>query len=160
MAPDWSLEDVSYFRDPNKPTPEAIEDQLQSLHLNTQFPSTTAGAATSLIQDQQHWKQVYGIRNLPLAKLGVALLEIGCQEEISSPVPHDIIRARGVLLYPPLAMKYLGERYLNIARKCIECDFSCGDDLTDENVQSAVYTEVVCGLESMLRDLKKLFSIK
>jgi hypothetical protein len=27
-------------------------------------------------------KYVYGIRNLPLAKLGVALLEIGCQKEI------------------------------------------------------------------------------
>jgi hypothetical protein len=107
---------------------------------------------------------VYGIRNLPLAKLGIALLEIGCQTKIgslaSSPMPHDVICARRVLLDPPPAIKYLGERYLKIARKCIECDFSYGDDLTDENVQSAVYTEVVCGLESMLQDLKKFLNIK
>jgi hypothetical protein len=164
IAPDWSLEDISYFRDLTKPTTEAIEDQLQSLHLSTQFPFTGASAAKSIIQHQEDLKFVYGIRNLPLAKLGIALIEIGCQTKISSlassPMPHDVICARRVLLDPPPAIKYLGERYLKIARKCIECDFSCGDDLTDENVQSAVYTEVVCGLESMLQDLKKFLNIK
>jgi hypothetical protein len=164
IAPDWRLEDISYFCDPTKPTTEAIEDQLQSLHLSTQFPLAGASAATTIIQDQEDLKFVYGIRNLPLAKLGIALLEIGCQTKISSlassPMPHDVICARRVLLDPPPAIKYLGERYIKIARKCIECDFSCGDDLSDENVQSAVYTEVVCGLESMLQDLKKFLNIK
>ena len=98
LGPDWSLEDISYFQNPTQHTTEAIEDQLRSLHLSTQFPATAPSVTTLAMQDQQDLKFVYGIRNLPLAKLGIALLEIGCQSKISdlttNPAPHDVISAK------------------------------------------------------------------
>jgi hypothetical protein len=98
---------------------------------------------------------LYGIRNLILAKLGVALLEVGLLKEIGSPEPEstlqDIINARKILLEGPSAQPMLPARYFKIAQKCIDCDFSCGDDLDKEELRSAVYTDVVCGLETMIK---------
>ncbi|KAF3002702.1 hypothetical protein E8E13_010074 [Curvularia kusanoi] len=164
IAPDWSLKDVSYFKEFTSSSTESIEEHLQSLHLDAQFPLTEISGTTQVIQNHQDLKFVYGIRNLPLAKLGIALLEIGCQTEIgkltATPAAHDVINARKVLLSPPAAMSHLGGRYLKIARKCLECDFACGDDLSEVDLQGAFYTEVVCGLDGMLQDLRKFLGLK
>jgi hypothetical protein len=165
LAPDWGLHDISYFADTTQQSPDQLLSQLQGLHLSTQFPNTPSNGAHQALQHREDLKYDYGIRNLPLAKLGVALLEIGCQvEDINSlttaPTPHEVISARRVLRDPPPSMSHLGKRYVNIAQKCIDCDFSCGDDLSDEDLQSAVYTEVVCGLESMVLDWKRFCGIK
>lgn len=164
LAPDWGLQDISYFDKSTIRTPDELSEQLQSLHLSTQFPGTNSSDVCGVAQEQKGLKDDYGIRNLPLAKLGVALLEIGSQAEINSlssaSAPHDVIRARKVLREPPSSIQHLGKRYLKIAQKCIDCDFSCGDDLSDENLRSAVYTDVVCGLESMIVDWKRFLDIK
>jgi hypothetical protein len=163
LAPDWGLGDISYFDNSTPQTPDELSERLESLHLSTQFSGRALSVVSQATQDEKDLRCNYGIRNLPLAKLGVALLEIGCQEEINSlspaSAPHDIIRARKVLIDPPLSMQHLGKHYLKIVQKCIDCDFSCGDDLMNEDLRNAVYTDIVCGLEGMTADWKRFLGI-
>lgn len=164
LAQDWGLKDISYFDTTTQATSDQLLEQLQSLHLSTQFPSAASSDGGPNLSDQEDIKYYYGIRNLPLAKLGVALLEIGCQTAINildpASTPHDVISARKLLRDPPQSIDHLGERYLKIAQKCIDCDFSCGDDLSSDDLRSAVYTEVICGLEGLVLDWKKFVGIK
>lgn len=163
LSADWRLQDISYFDDSTRQSMDTIDEQLQSLHLSTQFPPSSTSSLDQTSISHQDLKYIYGIRNLPLAKLGIALLEISCQKDINdlttAPTPHEVISARRILLDPPSSMQSLGARYLKIVQKCIECDFSCGDDLSDGDLRSAVYTEVICALEEMIVDWKKFLGI-
>ena len=47
----------------------------------------------------------------------------------------------------------LGPKYQKIARKCLQCTFRSGTDLTKEELQSEVYDDVVCQLERMIESL-------
>jgi hypothetical protein len=161
----WGLQDVCYFSEPGQSPEDDISKTLQSLHLSTQFPTQTPTSPSQLAEDVSNLNYLYGIRNLTLAKLGVALVEIGQQKEIgslgSNSASHEvIISARKILLEGPSSLAMLGPRYFKIAQKCIQCDFSCGDNLEGDNLRSAVYTEVVCGLESMIKDWKHFLDIK
>lgn len=169
LAQNWGLEDVSYFTEDTSNTTDHIQDPehqithtLQTLHLSTQFPSEPCLERESSRGDPEELSYMYGIRNLTLARLGVALLEVGTKKELGSvtldsslSIPHQIISARKMLRDVPPSLAMLGKRYIKMARKCIDCDFSCGDDLADEALQSAVYTEVICALESMITDWKR-----
>ncbi|KAF2438857.1 hypothetical protein P171DRAFT_157559 [Karstenula rhodostoma CBS 690.94] len=174
LSQDWGLEDISYFADA-APDPmdksRSAEDQLakylQTLHLSAQFPSSSSLSRLVPISDPEELSYMYGIRNLTLARLGVAFLEIASKKELigsdldpSVPVPHRIISARKLLREEPPSpsLSMLGRRYIKMARKCIDCDFSSGEDLTDEALRSAVYTDVVCALEDMIADWKKFMA--
>lgn len=54
----------------------------------------------------------------------------------------------------------LGLKYMSMAQKCIDCDFACGSDLKDADLQSAVYTEVVCVLEGMITNMRRTLGIQ
>jgi hypothetical protein len=195
LASDWSLQDVSYFKSSSqiigkhtsKENSDELSKQLQSLHLSTQFPRTGSGTVDNTPSAQ--WMRIvrakYGIRNLPLAKLGVALLEVGCQQTISNLAARststddvgstnsaasnndpshdssvrDISCARELLQDPPSSLDRLGKRYLKIVQKCVDCDFSCGEDLDSDELQSAVYTDIVCGLETLITEWKRFLGI-
>lgn len=175
LASDWTLKDIAYFAGSAQAMPgsrsqdisDRLLEQLRSLHFSTQFPSkdsgNNGGGQTSGEADAEIEINC-GIRNLSLANLGIALLEIGCQAKINTLValsaPHNIIRARKVLRTPPPAIQHLGKRYLRIVQQCIDCDFSCGNDLDAEELQSAFYTDVVCELESLVMEWKKFLGIK
>lgn len=160
---DWSLQDIAYFDNTGQPScsVDTISQQMSSLHLSTKFQWKIPEAALHSSQSPEDLKYMYGIRNIALAKLGVALIEICSKQDIrkltTNPVPHDVISARKILLEKPPYLEKLGMRYIEIARKCIDCDFSCGDDLNKDDLQSAVYTEVVCALEEMIRHWKGFF---
>jgi hypothetical protein len=146
---DWCLQNIAYFTDTSETHDGDILKGLQSPQKK---------------QSSEDLKCTYGVRNLTLAKLGVALIEIGCQKAIDSfgfdPTPHDIISARRILLERKSSLVMLGPRYLKIVQKCVDCDFSCGDNLNENGLQSAVYTDVVCGLEDMIEDWKKFLGLK
>lgn len=105
---------------------------------------------------QTELRFTYGIRNMTLAKLGLALLEIGYERATSSfnlePQKHDVISAR-ILADSPYTD--LGPRYQRIARRCIECNFAADDSLDTEDLRNAVYTNVVCELENLISVHKK-----
>lgn len=161
---DWSLHDIAYFNGNPQDSLDDIAQQLRSLHLSTQFPKRFATAMELSTLSPHELKRVYGIRNLPLAKLGVALLEICHQKTIGSLVPraspHDVISARELLEVGSSSLPMLGPKYLSMAQKCIDCDFACGNDLRDADLQSAVYTEVVCVLEGMIVNLRRTLGIQ
>lgn len=163
LQQDWNLkEDIAFFTDSTATAEPDITTKLQSLHLSSHFLSDPLTVIKAK-QKPEDMKYMYGIRNLTLANLGVALLEICAQKEISEvtldTTPHGVISARKLLLEDHHAFRSLGKRYLNIAQKCIDCDFSCGDNLDDEKLQSAVYTDVVCGLEDMRNDWRRFFGV-
>ncbi|EMD62973.1 hypothetical protein GGP41_005008 [Bipolaris sorokiniana] len=148
----WTLQDVAYFTDPSHADVNDISDALDSLHLSNRFPDDSS-LTTNPDHDALDLKHTFGIRNLILAKLGVALLEICAQGDITGPqlngTPSEIIAARKLLDEKHPSIQTLGPKYLELVRKCIHCDFSCDDDLHGDALQSAVYTEVVCALQDM-----------
>lgn len=148
----WTLQDVAYFTDPSHADVNDISDALDSLHLSNRFPDDSS-LTTERKHDALDLKHTFGIRNVTLAKLGVALLEICAQRDITGPqlnsTPSDIIAARKLLDEKHHSIQTLGPKYLEVVRKCIHCDFSCDDDLHGDVLQSAVYTEVVCALQDM-----------
>jgi hypothetical protein len=158
----FTLQDVAYFKNTIQSKTSDISDDLNSLHLSNRFP-VQGSLDVEEKQGTPDLKHTYGIRNLTLANLGVALLEICAQKEITGPgldhTPHEIIEARKLLDERHHSIMTLGSRYLEIVRKCIHCDFSCNDDLNDEALQSAVYTEVVCALHEMKTGWEKMFGI-
>lgn len=158
----WTLQDVAYFTDTTQSDKKDISEALQSLHLSNQFldqASLDAKAKEKLVD----LKHTYGIRNLTLAKLGVALLEICTQKDMTVPslgrTPYEIIEARKLVDEEDSSIMTLGKRYLEIVRKCIYCDFACDDNLSSEALQSAVYTEVVCALQEMRRRWENFFGV-
>ena len=172
LSQDWGLENISYFTNNTPSTAKAskeddITKSLQTLHLSTQFPYEASSAEGTSDGDMEQLKYIFGIRNLTLAKLGVAFIEIATKKELadvnsdsSITAPRGIINARKILVNEPLSLAMLGKRYVKMARKCIDCDFSCGDDLSSEELQSAVYTDIVCELESQIADWKKYIGVK
>ncbi|KAF4539624.1 Lon protease like peroxisomal [Lasiodiplodia theobromae] len=171
LSEDWKLRDISFFGNVNEPSPDDLVQDLQTLHLTTQFPqknpdpsdpqpvqSTNSAQHLDSIVTKPTYRYNYGIRNMTLAKLGLALLEIGHKKDISSfkqlgPQQHDVISAR---ILADGSYTDLGPRYHRIARKCIDCNFSAEDDLDAEGLRNAVYTNVVCELEQMIGAHRKL----
>lgn len=49
-----------------------------------------------------------------------------------------------------------GLEYLNIAKRCLWCDFGFGDQLSEKGLQSAVYTNVVWELEELIARFSKI----
>ena len=158
----WTLQDVAYFTDTSQADASDISDALNSLHLSNRFPDYDS-LETEPKQESLDLKHTFGIRNLTLAKLGVALLEICAQKDITGSqldsTPREIIEARKLLDEQHHSIMTLGHHYLEVVRKCIHCDFACNDDLNSEALQSAVYTEVVCALEDMKTRWEKFFGV-
>jgi hypothetical protein len=160
----WTLQDVAYFTDQSQADANNISNALDSLHLSNRFPDHALPDIVSQ-QESLDLKHNFGIRNLTLAKLGVALLEICAQTDVMTPQlanttqPREIIEARKLLDDQHHSIMTLGSRYLEIVRKCLYCDFSCDDDLHSDVLQSAVYTEVVCTLQEMGTQWKKVLGL-
>ena len=160
----WTLQDVAYFTSRSHADASNMTNALDSLHLSNRFP-VYAPSNTESQQTTLDLKHNFGIRNLTLAKLGVALLDICAQSMImapgldGTPQSRDIIEARKLLDEQHHSITTLGPRYLEVVRKCLYCDFSCNDDLHGEALQSAVYTEVVCTLQDMKTQWKKVFGL-
>ncbi|KAL1622649.1 hypothetical protein SLS56_008631 [Neofusicoccum ribis] len=169
LSEDWRLRDISFFGNADELSPDDLAQDMQTLHLSTQFPqrnpdpsgnhpvqSTNTVQGVDSIATKPTYRYTYGIRNMTLAKLGLALLEIGHKQDISSfklgPQQHDVISAR---ILADGSYTDLGPRYHRIVRKCIECNFSAEDDLDAEDLRNAVYTNVVCELEQMIGAHKK-----
>jgi hypothetical protein len=98
-----------------------------------------------------------GINNTTLFCLGLAFLEIGHWKPLSSLVEKDydtdeVDTARRL----SFGNSKLGRRYDEIVRKCLQCNFGFGTDLKRTELQSAVYSDVVCPLEELIQKLDDL----
>ncbi|KAH7398767.1 hypothetical protein DE146DRAFT_504079 [Phaeosphaeria sp. MPI-PUGE-AT-0046c] len=156
LAERWRLSNMSFFN--SAQTLDAAA--LKTLHLSSQIswpnqahPSiqTMDGIqSTDAVSDEIK----YGINNLPLFFLGVALLEIAHWEPLEKKmIPRDqqdqVYTARRLAQ----GRAPLGPEYQKIAQKCLQCNFGFGTKLGSKSLQTAVYNDVVCGLEGMLERL-------
>ncbi|PVH91505.1 hypothetical protein DM02DRAFT_663933 [Periconia macrospinosa] len=122
LCPDWSVNDISCFGNVDHTSNEDINEALQTLHLSTRFSPQSSTHVLRKPHDENQLKYLYGIRNLTLAKLGVALLEIGCRKDITEldagRAPHRAISARKILSGRPLLLVLLGRKYIKLTRQC------------------------------------------
>jgi len=167
----WQLQDLSL------PAPLTnsldITTILKSLHLAAEFnnriiplpdspmpdPSVSPSSEiTANITEPTDLRVIYGVNNTVLFSLGVALLQIGHWKSLSSlqSVRHrkenepPWLIARRVL---NSGQSPLGSKYQQIVEQCFQCNFGHGDDLEKPELQAAVYTDVVCKLEGMMKVL-------
>jgi hypothetical protein len=152
----WRLRDLSYFGSSN-----TLDDSaLKTLHLSSQISSPTATSAidnsmdgieaNNAVSDQVR----YGINNTTLFFLGVALLEIAHWKPIEEKMTardlnNEVFAARRLAA----GRAPLGPQYQMIAEKCLQCNFGFGTKLSSKGLQTAVYNDVVCELESMIEKL-------
>ncbi|KAF2136284.1 uncharacterized protein K452DRAFT_280214 [Aplosporella prunicola CBS 121167] len=166
LSDHWKLQDLTFFGDKTGHTPESLAEDLQTLHLTSQFSTKSDTAIGNRIEEpgsvdsaettrniaiEKTYRYTYNIKNMTLAKLGLALLEIGHKKDIEKfdlgQQQHDVISARILADSPHTDF---GPRYQRIVRKCLDCNFATGDDLADKSLRDAVYSHVVCELEEMI----------
>jgi hypothetical protein len=106
--------------------------------------------------------------NLLLFRLGVIFLELAYgatfqslrDSQGSESLPADS-RVADFLFARQLADgvgESLGADFASIVRKCLRCDFGCGEDLNNPALQARLYEDVVCKLEDYEVGFKKLQS--
>ena len=106
------------------------------------------------------------IRNQLLFRLGVVLLELAykaplptlqqpCDLEVGKAAQYsEFFTARRL---GELVGAKMGRPYGKIVRQCLECDFGQGHhDLSDVQLQSAVYNDIVCELQRLEDGLRSL----
>ena len=50
----------------------------------------------------------------------------------------------------------MGSSYSKIVKKLLQCDFGCGDDLNEPELQASYYKEVVCELDRLEQGFREL----
>lgn len=153
----WRLDKMSYFGDRHT----LDEMALKTLHLSSQItsPKQSGSSSTDMEGVQKSAAPVsdemrYGINNLPLFFLGIALLEIAYWKPLEKiMIPRDesnqVYTARRIVEGPVP----LGPEYKKIAQKCLQCNFGFGTKLSSKSLQTAVYNDVVCELEGIIQRL-------
>ena len=103
------------------------------------------------------------IRNRLLFGLGVMMLELAFQEPLARlRRSQDLDQYQGQNTdyftadrIRHQASAYLGPRYAEVARKCIQCDFGHGSDLNEVKLQEGFYQDVVCELEALEKTFRE-----
>ncbi|KAI1096619.1 hypothetical protein F5B19DRAFT_153271 [Rostrohypoxylon terebratum] len=127
---------------------EDISSHLDTLHLVKDTPSATGNCSPSFIslESIQDAMRNFGIRNIALYSLGVALLQIGLWNNVRWD-DHVLVRQKAEHL------PCFGKRYRKVVSKLIWCDFSHGEDLNNPKLLSAIFNEIIIELDSLLRIL-------
>lgn len=158
MAERWRLSNMSYFGNQHN----FDEAALKTLHLSSQIASSNQPDAVQTVMDDIQSAEnavsdeiKYGINNVPLFFLGVALLEIAHWKPLESTMStkdqsNPVYAARRLAH----GRSPLGPEYQKIAQKCLQCNFGFGTKLSSKSLQSAVYNDVICELEDMIERLK------
>ncbi|KAL6720531.1 hypothetical protein ACLMJK_002455 [Lecanora helva] len=153
----WRSNDVYFFTNGNFPANEI--SSLTSPHLNVKVKGP-CGQVPQLSTSASHGFA----RNPLLFSLGVVLLEIAYAATLSTlQSPVDLENGRenrhteffAARRLAKSAKTDMGGRYHQVVEKLVECDFGCGTDLGNPQLQAAFHSEVICplaGLEQKFRD--------
>ena len=151
----WRSEDVYFFGD----EAVAVQDQtvLTSPHLNVRV----RGPDGQLSRSSTFPPHTLA-RNPLLFGLGVVLLEIAyCSTLESLQRPNDLDSSQKDLYTEFFVARRLassgysdmGGSYHKVVERLVECDFGCGNDLSDTQLQVALYKDVICPLERLEQKL-------
>ena len=152
----WRLQDLSYFGSKTN----LDETAMRTLHLSSQIATPNKPDQTTDMDGvESSAKSVSeevrcGINNVTLFFLGVALLEIAHWAPIEKKMtPRDELNETYTARRLAKGRAPLGPHYQKIAEKCLQCNFGFGTELNSNGLQTAVYNDVVCELESMIKEL-------
>ena len=153
LAERWRLGNMSYFG-----SQQCFDEiALKTLHLSSQISRPNHTAVMDYIQSTENAVSdeiKYGINNIPLFFLGVALLEIAHWTRLENKMlPRDQEDAVYTARRLALGRAPLGPEYQKIVQKCLQCNFGFGTKLNSKSLQTAVYNDVVCELEDMIERL-------
>jgi hypothetical protein len=154
-----SLQDLSFLQ-----VSQDLSRCLQTLHVSLEFiqrapaqlspamegiePVTKSDSCPrDLSKAVEQAKLQYGIRNLTLWSLGTVLPQIGRWSRIEA--PDDVLGIRKLSSQVPL----LGPKYREVTKKCLDCDFGYGEDLSKPRLRQTVYENLVCELNNMIYSL-------
>ena len=105
-------------------------------------------------------------RNPLLYSLGVMLLEIAHTstiDKLQRPIDLDNGRENGYTEFfaarrlAKSAKTDMGPTYHKVVEKVVECDFGCGVDLNDPQLQAAFHHDVICPLEKLEQKLRDFY---
>lgn len=149
----WRYQDFRFFRQDQAPS-----ESLRTLHVGVELQhcrrsvrridnSSTVSdgelAVDQLVsQSGKDWSS-YGISNIALYCLGVALLQINQQKTLE---PEDVGNVRKLAKQSTR----MGPRYHKVTQRCLHCDFGVDTDLSQAALQDAVYESVVVELDAMI----------
>ncbi|KAK7927467.1 hypothetical protein PG985_004465 [Apiospora marii] len=147
LQPLWRLQDLSFFQ-----VNEGLAASLDTLHIGTEL---TKGKQRDTVmangsEDLASAQLIHGVRNLTMHSLGVALLQIGQWGALK---PEDIVEVRRIADLSARDSR-LGPRFQKLTRQCLDCDFGFGKDLSQSELQGAIYRDVVCELEGLIHTLE------
>ncbi len=156
----WGLRDLYFYERPAETsnTTADLSTSLQTLHFGVEWTRGAGNRLTdglrqgegegeeSVAAALEEAKMTYGIRNVTMYNLGVALLSIGRWAAVD---PHDVVRVRRMAAQTcPL-----GARFGDMTQRVLDCDFGYGKDLGKPRLQEAVYDGVLLELEAMIASM-------
>ncbi|CAF9920614.1 MAG: hypothetical protein ALECFALPRED_001583 [Alectoria fallacina] len=153
----WRSEDV-YFFDNELASVQDIPS-LISPHLNVKVKGPCGQLSRAATFPYHNLA-----RNPLLFSLGVVLLEIAYTstlESLQSPIDLDHGRQSRYTEFfaarrlAKSAKTDMGTTYHKIIERLVECDFGCGTDLNDPQLQAAFHRDVICPLEKLEQKLRE-----
>lgn len=154
---EWRSEDIYFFGINEK---NFLRPRLTEPHVNIKFK----GADGPLSQKSGNLPLKLAPNTL-LFSLGVVLLEIAYSSTLHGlQQPSDLENGQEGRYTEFFAAKRLadslgremGGSYRKIVKKLLQCDFGCGDDLNDPELQALFHRDVVCELERLEQGFRAL----
>lgn len=155
----WRSEDIFFFDCDELSMPQG-KLFLKEPHVNVkvrgldgQFPESTTLAARNLV------------RNPLLFGLGIVLIEIansstlqGLQQssDLDDGQENQYTEYHVAKRLASSLGREMGASYGKIVQKLLYCDFGCGDDLNDPELQARLHKDVVCELDELERGFRSL----
>ncbi|KAK6849391.1 hypothetical protein PG995_013224 [Apiospora arundinis] len=134
--------------------PSGFAKHLDTIHLGTTFTHAPQEQTSDRVMEElvpmstfEDAKNDHGVRNMTLWCLGTMLLQIACWGKIDPSNDVSMVRRKASLVHSP------GPRYQQMTKRCLECDFGFGDDLSQPRLHEAVYKGLICELDDMIRSL-------
>lgn len=165
LGAEWRSDDIVFYSFAN-PEPRQQEPRLVP-HLNAVIAPTRlkTGYIDKADISRSSLLATSIAPNVLLFSFGVILLEIayGTPFEVLQQ-PEDIAaspdgRCTDFITARRLADGVgtsLGASFASIVRKCLRCDFGCGEDLDDPGLQGRLYEDVVCKLGALEDGFRRL----
>ncbi|CAF9930721.1 hypothetical protein IMSHALPRED_008261 [Imshaugia aleurites] len=151
----WRSEDIYFFDSGLASIQDTPSLTLPHLNVKVKGPCGQVSRASTFPPHNM-------VRNPLLFNLGVILLEIAYTsniETLQSPIDLDNGRENRYTEFfaarrlAKSAKSDLGRTYHKIVEKLVECDFGCGMELDDPQLQAAFHRDVICPLEKLVQKL-------
>lgn len=153
----WRSDDIFFFGLDEDLVLERAS-ALSKPHLNVKVKGPNGQLSRSSTFPQQSI-----ISNPVLFGLGIVLLEIAFSSTLRSLQQSDDLGQETEYTEFFTAKRLvgsigreMGSTYGTIVKKCLYCDFGCGDDLNDPKLQAGFYRDVFCELDTLEKKFRAL----